>query len=99
VEGLLPKVGVTVMVSSHLKRNKHLLLSEVTIKDMEQEWKQYKQWAKMMLRSMKPWKMREDLSKPIDKVDYACGWNDCLKEMRKSEVKFFAEMDKLFPPQ
>jgi hypothetical protein len=54
------------------------------------ELEMYKQSLKMMLRIIRPWKIRGD--------EYANGWNDCLKEMKKNEIRLFKHLEEPFTP-
>lgn len=52
------------------------------------EW--YKTMFDMHKRIIKPWKKRCE----AEKADcYACGWNDCLKEMEKTHKKYMKHFD------
>lgn len=55
--------------------------------DIKKQWAEYRQWAKMMLKTIKPWRVNMG-------SEYANGWNDCLKQMYKREDKWFKDMEK-----
>lgn len=54
-------------------------------------WADFKRFTKMFLRTIKPWRMSVIGSQ--EEKDFARGWNACLLEIRKREVKNFRGME------
>lgn len=49
---------------------------------------------KMFLITVKPWKKREEGAFK-DTIAYACGWNDCIKEMKKEGDNYIKKIQNL----